>query len=74
MALPREYFCLDFCFGTACGTIILQWLKAQLFPTAWSDKGRFEVMTSEKTLPRCKCSIKYATAARPLRIFRRLVT
>ncbi len=35
LATPRECYCFDFCFGTACGAIILQWPLAQLFPAAW---------------------------------------
>ncbi len=33
--MPRECFYLDFCFGTACGAVRLQWPLAQLFPAAW---------------------------------------
>jgi hypothetical protein len=33
MAMKSECFC----FGTASGTIILQWPLAQLFPAAWAS-------------------------------------
>ncbi len=36
MAMPREYFCFDFWYGTACGAIIMQWPLTQLFPAAWA--------------------------------------
>jgi len=36
MAMPMDCFCFDFCFGTACGDIILQWPMAKLFPPAWA--------------------------------------
>ncbi len=32
----KESFCFDFCIGSACGAIILQWPLAQLFPAAWA--------------------------------------
>jgi hypothetical protein len=34
MTMPMVCFCFDFQFGTACGTIILQWPLTQLFPKA----------------------------------------
>jgi hypothetical protein len=38
MAMPWEFpFCFDFCFGAACGTIILQLPVAQL--KVAGDKG-----------------------------------
>jgi hypothetical protein len=33
----KESFCFDFCIGSACGAIILQWPLAQLFPAAWAS-------------------------------------
>ncbi len=34
--MPSKCFCFDFLFGSACGTIILQWPLAQQVPAAWA--------------------------------------
>ncbi len=47
-------FLFDFCFGTACGTTILQGPLTQLFPAAWAGSmGQYSVYFYEMYTAKC---------------------
>jgi hypothetical protein len=38
MAMPKEYFCFDFCFGTVCGAIMFAMATGTTFSLSLCSK------------------------------------